>query len=89
MFIENNNEILSGSIVLDGVLKIRVQKQYENSTVSKIINLIENAQEKKSKTETFISRISKYYTFGVIVFASIVFMIVYLITKNQIYYCFF
>ncbi|MBQ4542282.1 MAG: cadmium-translocating P-type ATPase, partial [Clostridia bacterium] len=77
-----NDEILSGSIVLDGVLKIKATKKYEDSTVSKIMDMIENASEKKSKTETVISKMTKWYTLGVIACSIIVFSIVLLITKN-------
>ena len=77
-----DDEILSGAIVLDGVLKIKVTKEYEQSTVNKIINLIETASDKKSKTETFISKITKWYTLGVIVLAISVFGLVFAITKN-------
>ena len=82
VFFKEEDEILSGAILIDGVLKIRVTHEYKNSTVSKIINLIENAQEKKSKTETVISKISKWYTLGVVCFSAIVFLVIYLITKN-------
>lgn len=75
-------EILSGSIVLDGVLKVRATKKYEQSTVNTIINLIETASDKKSKTETFISKITKWYTLGVIILAVVVFGVVFAITKN-------
>lgn len=75
-------EVLSGAIVLDGVLKIKVNKEYEQSTVNTIINLIETASDKKSKTETFISKITKWYTLGVIVLAVVVFGLVYAITQN-------
>ena len=77
-----NDEILSGSVVIDGILTIKVTREYENSTVSKILNLIENAQEKKSKTETMISKISKWYTYAVMALAVVVFGIIWLITKN-------
>ena len=77
-----NDEILSGSIVLDGVLKIKATKKYEDSTVSKIMDMIENASEKKSKTETIISKMTKWYTLGVIACSIIVFSIVLLITNN-------
>ena len=77
-----NDEILSGSIVLDGVLKIKATKKYEDSTVSKIMDMIENASEKKSKTETVISKMTKWYTLSVIACSIIVFSIVLLITKN-------
>ena len=80
--VKENDEVLSGSIVLDGVLKIKTTKAYEESTVNTIINLIETVSEKKSKTETFISKITKWYTLGVIVCAVLVFGIVYIVTKN-------
>ncbi|MBQ8425694.1 MAG: cadmium-translocating P-type ATPase [Clostridia bacterium] len=80
--VKEENEVLSGSIVLDGVLKIKATKKYEESTVNTIINLIETASEKKSKTETFISKITKWYTLGVIVLSVLVFGIVMLATKN-------
>lgn len=80
--VKEDDEILSGSIVYDGVLKIKATKKYEESTVNTIINLIETASEKKSKTETFISKITKWYTLGVIVLSILTFGIVYLVTKN-------
>lgn len=80
--VDVDNEILSGAIVLDGVLKIKATKKYEESTVNTIINLIETATEKKSKTETFISKIMKWYTFGVIILAVSIWAIIWSITKN-------
>ncbi len=77
-----NSEILSGAIVLDSVLKIKATKEYNQSTVNTILELIENASEKKSKTETFISRIMKWYTLGVVALAISVCGVVWLITKN-------
>ena len=80
--VDVDNEILSGAIVLDGVLKIKATKKYEESTVNTIINLIETATEKKSKTETFVSKIMKWYTLGVIALAVGVWAIIWAITKN-------
>lgn len=77
-----DDEILSGSIVLDGTLTIETKEEYSNSTVSKIINLIENAQEKKSKTETAISKITRWYTLGVLILSLTVFGIVYAVTRE-------
>lgn len=77
-----NDEILSGSIVLDSVLKIKATSKYENSTVCKILDMIENASEKKSKTETVISKMTKWYTLGVILISVMVWGIVWAITKN-------
>ena len=64
--------ILSGSVVLDGVLEIQVTHKLAESTTTKILNLIEKAAENKSKTETFISKFSKYYTLLVICAAVLV-----------------
>lgn len=80
--LQANDEILSGSIVLDSVLKIQTTSVYENSTVYKILDMIENASEKKSKTETVISKMTKWYTLGVILLALLVWGIVWAITKD-------
>lgn len=56
------DEIISGCINISGVLKVRVTKKYEDSTVSKIINLVENSAKNKSRSETFIRRFAKVYT---------------------------
>ena len=56
------DSIISGSVNLTGVLKVRVEKTFGESTVSKIIDLVENAGEHKSKSETFIARFAKVYT---------------------------
>ena len=80
--VKKGMEILSGSIVLDSVLKIKATSIYENSTVHKILDLIENASDKKSKTETVISKMSKWYTLGVVALAFVVWGIIWAITKN-------
>ena len=79
---KKGDNVMSGSIVLDGTLTLKVTSGYENSTVSKILNLIENAQDKKSKTETVISKIAKWYTYAVMLLSAVVFGIVWLITKD-------
>lgn len=56
------DEIISGCINLSGVLKIRTTKEFGKSTVSKILDLVENSSSKKSKSENFISKFAKYYT---------------------------
>lgn len=56
------DEILSGSINIDGMLKIKASKEYRDSTVSRILSMIENADSKKSHAEKFISRFAKVYT---------------------------
>lgn len=75
-------QILSGSIVLDGVLKIKVTTLYTESTVSRIMNLIENASDKKSKAETVISKVARWYTLAVIVCAVAVWGIVWAVLGN-------
>ncbi len=55
-------QLLSGSVVLDGAVEVEVTGSYENSTVSRIIDMAENAAEKKAKTEKFISRFAGVYT---------------------------
>lgn len=76
------DKILSGSIVLDCVIKAKTTALYKDSTVSKILNLIENNQQKKSKAETVISKVTKWYTLGVIALALITFGVVFLVTKE-------
>lgn len=60
--IHRGEEVFSGCINLDGVLKIKVTKTFENSTVSQILELVEQASEKKTKTENFITRFAQIYT---------------------------
>ena len=62
-------EVLSGSINLNGVIKIKVTKEYGDSTVSKILDLVENASSKKSKSENFITKFARYYTPIVVIIA--------------------
>ena len=56
------DEVLSGCVNLSGLLKVRVTKPFGESTVAKIISLVESANEKKSRSETFIARFAKVYT---------------------------
>ncbi len=60
--VSEKSEVLSGSVVLEGLLEIKVTEKYENSTVSKILELVENATDKKAKTETFVNKAAKIYT---------------------------
>ena len=63
------DEILSGSINISGLVKVKVSKEYGESTVSKILDLVENASNKKSKSENFITKFAKYYTPIVVIIA--------------------
>lgn len=74
--------IQSGSIVLDSTLKIKVTSEYKDGTVAKILGLVSNASSKKSKTESFISKVSSWYTLGVIVLSVIVFGITWLVLRD-------
>ena len=80
--VAESDEILSGCINLEGILKIRVKKEYDESTVSKILELVENASSKKSKSEKFITKFAKYYTPIVVIVAVFLALIPPLIIKN-------
>ena len=60
--VKENDEVLSGCINNEGILKIKVTKKFGDSTVSKILDLVENASSRKSPTENFITKFAKYYT---------------------------
>ena len=64
-----NDEVLSGCINNDSILKIKVTKEFGESTVSKILDLVENASNRKSKSENFISKFAEYYTPVVVLMA--------------------
>lgn len=69
--IEPGNNILSGSVNLNGVITVEVTKEYEDSTVSKILDLVENASSKKSTSEKFITKFARYYTPIVVILAAV------------------
>ena len=60
--VRSGDEIISGCINMTGLLKIKTTKDFGESTVSKILDMVENASSKKSKSENFISKFAKYYT---------------------------
>lgn len=68
--VEPGMEVISGCINQTGILTIQTTKEYGESTVAKILDLVENASDKKGKTENFISRFARYYT-PIVVFAAI------------------
>ena len=68
--ITEGNEVISGCINISGVIKVQTTKTFGESTVSKIINLVENANENKSKSESFISRFAQVYT-PIVVFLAV------------------
>ena len=73
--VEVGDEVISGCVNLSGVLRVRTTKSFGESTVSKIINLVEHATEHKSKSEAFITRFARVYT-PVVVFAAIALAVV-------------
>lgn len=84
IYCKTGDRVLSGSINQTEVLKIRCEKLYSDSTVSKILDLVENSATKKSKAENFISKFAKYYTPIVVGLALLLFLIPSLITQNWI-----
>lgn len=79
---KKGDKVLSGSISLDGVILIRTTSEYSQCTVSKIMNMIENASEKKSKAETVISKFTRWYTLAVILGSILTCGIAWAITSN-------
>lgn len=75
-------EVLSGCINQDAVLKIKVIKEFGESTISKILDLVENASNKKSKSENFITKFAKYYTPTVVIIAVVLAIIPPLIIEG-------
>ena len=69
--VKKDDEVLSGSINESGKILVKVSKEYGESTVSKILDLVENASSKKSKSENFITKFAKYYTPTVVIIAVI------------------
>ena len=83
--VNENMEILSGSINEGEVIEIKVTKEYNDSTVSRILELVENATDKKAKTETFVNKAAKIYTPIVIVLAVMVAVLLPMINQSITY----
>ena len=83
--VKENSQVLSGGINVNGLIEVQVEKTYENSTVNQILNLVENATDKKAKTENFVARAAKIYTPVVIGLAILVAIFMPLIFKNVTY----
>ena len=77
-----NDEVLSGCINQNGLLTIKVNKEFGESTVNKILDLVENASSKKSKSENFITKFAKYYTPIVVIIAVILAIVPPLVLKD-------
>lgn len=76
------DEVISGSVNTSGLLKIRVTKKYSDSTVAKILELVENSSENKARTENFITRFARVYTPIVVISAVLLAVIPPLFDKN-------
>ena len=83
--VNENDEVLSGSINVDGLIEVKVTKEYKNSTVSRILELVEKATDKKAKTENFVSKAAKIYTPIVIILATLVAIFMPMIVKSVTY----
>ena len=80
--VKEGDEVISGCVNRSTVIYVKTTRDYDNSTVSKILELVENAGSKKAKTEKFITKFAKYYT-PIVVFAALaLFIIPSLVTKD-------
>ena len=79
--VSESKNVLSGSIVVDGMIEVKVTEEYKNSTVSRILDLVENATDKKAKTETVVNKASSIYTPIVIGLAAVVAIFLPLFTE--------
>ena len=78
----NNAEVLAGCLVKSGLVKVKVTKKYEDSAVAKIIELISNSGEKKSKADEFIAKFARWYTPAIVLLSVLVLLIGGLITHD-------
>ena len=78
--VKKGDDVISGCICIDGVLTVEVKKEFYDSTVSKILDMVENASTKKAKVESFISVFAKYYTPFVVIAALMLAVVPSLIT---------
>ena len=78
--VQQGNEVISGCVNLSGLLKVQVTKAFEQSTVSKILDLVENSSAKKAKAENFITRFARWYTPAVVISACVLALVPSLIT---------
>ena len=79
------DEVLSGYVNQSGILKIKVTKEYGESTVSKILKLVENSSSKKSRSEKFITKFAKYYTPIVVLIAVLITILPMIFIKDAIF----
>ncbi len=82
--VATGDEILSGCVSLTGVLTVRVTKEFGQTTVAKILDLVENAASKKAKAENFITKFARWYTPSVVIAAAVLALIPSLITGDWV-----
>ena len=87
VFVKQGSDVLSGSINKGDILEIKVTSLYKDSTVSKILELVENATERKTKTETIVSKYSSKYTLAVIIIALLVSFVIPLVSSLSLSEC--
>ena len=80
--VKEGEEILSGMVNLSGLLKVKVTKELSESTISRILELVENASARKAKTEKFITRFAHYYTPAVVAIAALIALVPPLVTGD-------
>lgn len=83
--VKENDYVISGSLNEDGIIEVKVAKEYKNSTVSKILELVEKATDRKAKTENFVSKGARIYTPVVIILASVFALTLPIIFKQVTY----
>jgi Cd2+/Zn2+-exporting ATPase len=83
--IMEGNDILSGCININGLITAKVTKEFEESTVSKILDLVENASNKKSNSEKFITKFARYYTPTVVIIAVILAVLPPLLFEGEVF----
>ncbi len=81
--IAQGGKVISGSVNLEGKIEVRVEKEFYDSTVSKILELVENAADKKSKAENFITKFARYYTPTVVICALLIAIIPGAVTGDR------
>lgn len=81
--VSSGDEVISGCINLSGVLEVKTDKEFANSTVAKILDLVENASTKKADIENFITRFARYYTPAVVIIALLLAVLPPLLVSGQ------
>ncbi len=87
--VKEGAEVLSGGINIDDILTLKVTKTYENSTVANILSLVENATDRKAKTENFVSKAAKIYTpiiLGLAIFLTLILTLIFKMPFNKAIY---